>query len=311
MLSVLNIVLPVFLLIAVGYCAVRFKLYPKSGVPGLIVFVNVIATPVLLFRAMLTADFQTSFDPGVISSFYAGAVVCFLAGMVLARRVFGNSPGLSVSSGFSAAFSNTVLIGIPLIQRAYGDAAMPYVYSIIGLHAPVLMSIGMVVMELARRDGGKVSEALMQAGIRAIKNPLLIGIALGIVCNMAQVKLAEPIDAVTLLMAQAVLPVALFGLGGALIDYRLVENWPQAAAMSALKLLIHPLIAWVMMVPILGIDPAIARIGVLLAAMPCGINAYIFATYYNRGVNVASNAVLISTVGSILSISLWLYLLSL
>jgi predicted permease len=78
-----------------------------------------------------------------------------------------------------------------------------------------------------------------------------------------------------------------------------------------LKLVIHPLIAWVVMVPILHVDHEIARYGVLLAAMPTGINAYVFATYYNRAVNVATNTVLLTTVLSVVTISAWLYLLSL
>jgi predicted permease len=63
------------------------------------------------------------------------------------------------------------------------------------------------------------------------------------------------------------------------------------------------------MVPILHVDPSIARYGVLLAAMPAGINVYVFATYYNRAVNVATNVILISTVLSVLTVTAWLYLL--
>jgi malonate transporter len=81
--------------------------------------------------------------------------------------------------------------------------------------------------------------------------------------------------------------------------------------MSILKLIVHPLIAWTIMIPILHVDHDIARYAVLLAAMPAGINVYVFATYYNRGVNVATNTVLISTVLSILTVSAWLYFLAL
>jgi predicted permease len=108
-------------------------------------------------------------------------------------------------------------------------------------------------------------------------------------------------------MSAAVVPVALFGLGGALNEYRLADNWPQALAMSALKLVLQPLIAWVLMVPLLRVEPEIARYGVVLAAMPAGINVYVFATYYNRAVNVATNTILISTVLSVLTVSGWLY----
>ena len=101
--------------------AVRFRLYPGEGVRGLVAFVNNFATPCLLFQAMLTSDFGTTFNPAVIVPFYIGALFSLLCGALIARRVFGNRPGESVSSGFSAMFTNTVLIGIPIIQRAYGD----------------------------------------------------------------------------------------------------------------------------------------------------------------------------------------------
>jgi malonate transporter and related proteins len=81
--------------------------------------------------------------------------------------------------------------------------------------------------------------------------------------------------------------------------------------MSILKLIVQPLIAWVIMVPILHVDHEYARYGVLLAAMPTGINAFVFATYYNRAVNVATNTVLISTVLSVITVSAWLYILGL
>jgi predicted permease len=75
--------------------------------------------------------------------------------------------------------------------------------------------------------------------------------------------------------------------------------------------MIHPAIAWIIMVPVLKVDHDLARYGVLLAAMPTGINAYVFATYYNRAVNVATNTILITTVASVLTVSVWLYILSL
>jgi predicted permease len=59
---------------------------------------------------------------------------------------------------------------------------------------------------------------------------------------------------------------------------------------------------------VLRVDPEIARYGVVLAAMPAGINVYVFASYYNRAVNVATNTILISTVLSVVTLSAWLYI---
>ena len=134
-------------------------------------------------------------------------------------------------------------------------------------------------------------------------------IALGLACNHFGVVLPEPGTAFVNMMAAAVLPAALFGLGGALNEYRVSESWVQASVMSVFKLIIHPIIAYVLMIHVLHVPLEIARFGILLAAMPTGINAYVFATYYDRSVNVATNTVLISTVASVLTVTAWLYFL--
>lgn len=311
MLSILYVVIPVFALIVLGNLAVRFKLFPSEGVRGLVQFVNNFATPCLLFNAMATADFATTFNWGVILPFYAGSIAAFVFGIIVARRFFRNKPGEGVASGFAAMFTNTVLIGIPILQRAYGDAALATAFTIIAFHASVLITIGMLVMELVRRDGAPLHRALGVAFVRIVSNPLLWGIVLGVAANLSGITLVEPAQAFITMMSAAVTPVALFGLGGALNEYRLSDNWGQALSMALLKLVLHPAIAWVLMVPILKVDHEYARYGVLLAAMPSGINAYVFATYYNRGVNIATNTVLISTVLSILSVSAWLLILGL
>ena len=311
MLSIVNVILPVFAIIVLGYGAVRWSLYPAEGVKGLVSFVNNFATPCLLFEAMLTADFGTAFNPAIIIPFYVGALTSLSMGTLIAIKVFGNRPGEGVSSGFAAMFTNTVLIGIPIVQRAYGDAAMPVVYSIIAFHAPTLITLGMLVMELVRRDGEKLGRTLAVAGLRMVQNPLLWGVFLGLLGNLADLTLPEPAEAFVVMMSAAVLPAALFGLGGALNEYKLSDSWAQALAMSTFKLMIHPLIAYLLMVHVLRVDLAVARYGILLSAMPAGINAYVFSTYYNRGIGVANSTILITTAASALTISFWLFVLSL
>lgn len=311
MFAFVNVVIPVFAILGLGYLAVRFRFYPAEGVRGLVAFVNNFATPCLLFQAMLTSDVGTAFNWSIIVPFYVGSLLSLIAGSIIAVKFFKNRPGEGVSSGFAAMFTNTVLIGIPIVQRAYGQEALPVVFSIVAFHAPMLITIGMLVMELVRRDGAPLHKALGVAALRIVQNPLLWGVGLGLLANTYHLQMPEAGTAFLAMMSAAVLPAALFGLGGALNEYKLSENWAQALAMSVLKLVVHPVIAWVLMVPVLHVDPDLARYGVLLAAMPAGINVYVFATYYNRGVNVATNAVLISTVASILTVSVWLYLLSL
>ena len=311
MLSILAVIAPIFALIALGYLAVRRGVYPADGVKALISFVNNFATPCLLFYSIGTSDFRAAFNIGIIGPFYIGAAICFAIGIVAAQRLFGNRPGEAVSAGFSATFSNTVLVGLPIMSRAYGDGALPVTLSIIGLHGAILLTLGMVTMELTRRDAQPLGATLALAFRRVISNPLIWGILGGIALSLTGLELAEPVAAFFSMLGQAVVPVALFGIGGALNEFKLSDNWQQALVASFIKLIVHPAIAYGLMIWVFQVPMDIARYGILLSAMPSGINIYVFATFYDRGVSVAANTILIATVLSALTISGWLYVLSL
>lgn len=311
MLAIINVIAPIFALMALGYCAVRFRLFPAEGIKGLIGFVNNFATPCLLFHSIATSDFRSAFNIAIIGPFYLGALICFAVGIIIARKLFGNTPGEAVSVSFSGTFTNTVLVGLPIMQRAYGAESLPVTLSIIGLHGAILLSLGMVAMELVRRDGRSLGATLFLAVRRVASNPLIWGIAAGMIASVLELQLIEPAEAFFLMMSQAVVPAALFGIGGALNEYRLSESWQQALIASMIKLILHPALAYVLMVWVLRVDIQTARYGILLAAMPPGINVYVFATYYNRGNSVAANTILIATLTSAVSISAWLLILSL
>ncbi|MGB0683892.1 MAG: AEC family transporter [Magnetovibrionaceae bacterium] len=302
---------PVFLLIAVGYASVRSGLFPATGIAGLITFVNTFAVPCLLFQAMLHVDFESAFDPGYLASFYIGAVVVYAAGALISRRLFKRRPGEASVIAFAGYFTNTVLVGLPIIDRAFGEGALPLAYAIIGFHAPLLMSLGTVLSEWSRRDGEPLGRAFVKITKRILANPLLIGIALGAAANLSGLGVPAVINDATEMLAIAVLPTALFGLGGALNEYKLRESWAEALVASVLKLVIHPLCALVLAVFVFQLPQELARVAVLMAAMPAGLNVYVFAFHYQRCTDVAANTVLISTILSALSVSAWLMVLDL
>jgi malonate transporter and related proteins len=311
MLSILAVIAPIFALISLGFLAVRFRLFPAEGVKSLIAFVNNFATPCLLFYSISTSDFTAAFNISIIGPFYLGAIICFVIGIVLARRVFGYRPGESISVGFAGTFTNTVLVGLPIMTRAYGEAALPVTLSIIGLHGAILLTLGMLTMELSRRDGQSLGKTLVVAFRRVASNPLIWGIAAGIIGSLLDLTFIEPAEAFFTMMSSAVVPAALFGIGGALNEFKLSESWKPALVAALIKLVLHPAIAYVLMIWVLHVPMDIARYGILLSSMPAGVNIYVFATYYERGTSVAANAILIGTVLSILTISMWLFVLTL
>ena len=106
------------------------------------VFTQSFAIPCLLFRALVDLDLGAVFDPRLLLSFYTGALVAFALGVLGARRLFRRRPGEAVAIGFGALFSNSVLLGLPIMERAYGPEALAPTFAIISIHAPFCYLVG-------------------------------------------------------------------------------------------------------------------------------------------------------------------------
>ena len=304
-LVILTVVLPVFLVIGAGYLATRTGVFAQSGVDGLMTFTQNFAIPCLLFRALVDLDLGRAFDPGLLVAFYAGAVSTFVLGILGARRIFGRRPGEAVAIGFGALFSNSVLLGLPIMERAYGAAALDSNYAIISIHAPVCYLLGITAMEFARADGRGPFGTLGAVTTAMFRNALMIGLALGFAVNLGDITVPGTVRGAVDLMATAALPAALFGLGGVLTRYRLRASLAEAGLTAGLSLVVHPMITMGLAL-LLALPVEFVRSAVVTAAMAPGVNTYIFASMYSRGQAQAASAVLIGTALSVLTASAWL-----
>lgn len=309
MLDVLMVVLPVFLIVGAGYGGVRIGSFSAAAIDGLMAYTIRFAIPILLFRAMVTLDLGQAFDPRLLASFYAGALGCFFATMALARFAFGRRPGESAAIGFSALFSNTVLLGLPIIDRAFGQASMAPAFSIVAVHAPVCYLVGITTMEIVRRDGASATVTARRAARAMFSNALTIGIAAGLVLNLAQVPLPEFLMAAVGLVAASGLPAALFALGGALTRYAVRDDLGEAVTAAVMSVIVHPLVVWALATQVFELPRDMTRAAVVLAAMPAGMNAYVFAAMYDRALGAAASAVLIGTALAVFTASFWLWLI--
>lgn len=308
-LALFIIVLPVFLLVGSGWAAVRFRVFPDSGVDALIGFATNIAVPVLLFRSISTLDLARVLRAEHLFAFYLGATVSFVVAVVLARRVWRRRPGESVAVAFSALFSNTVLLGFPIMMRAYGPQAMEPVFAIVAFHAAYCYLVGILTMEIARRDGAPIGVALTRTARAMFRNALTIGILLGFAVNLSGLPVPAPVRDMMDMLAEAALPVALFGLGGALSRYAIRDEVGEALMVAALSLLVHPAITWFLTARVFALPEDFVRAAVVIAAMPPGVNGYIFAAMYGRAVGTAASTVLLATALSVVTVTFWLWVL--
>lgn len=310
MLFIFLAILPVFFLIAVGFSAVKFNYVPQSLGEALNAFAVKIAVPALLFRAMVNLDFETALNLPALISFYTGAFSCFALGIIIARYFFARRPGEAVAVGFAATFSNSVLLGLPMVERYFGEETLTPAFGIIAFHASSIYIVGMMTMELMRRDGQPMSATLTKAGKSIIANPLMLGILAGVAVNLSNIDLFEPLEAAVNMLAAAGIPAALVGIGASMTKFELKGSVPESLMVSVLSLIVHPLIAFSLAHYVFELEPIFVHALVTLACMPPGVNIYIFASMYDRAVNLAASTFLIGTALSVVSITIWLYILT-
>lgn len=307
--SLIEVILPVFLVIGAGYIATYFGYFKEIHIDGIMKFTQGFAIPCLLFLAISHLDLSASFDPRLLASFYTAAGLCFTAGLFGARFIFGRDWEDCVAIGFCCLFSNSVLLGLPITERAFGPDNLTGNYAIIAFHSPFCYGIGITVMEVVRNRGnGGVT--MVRSVLKAMfKNVLILGIALGFIANLTGLYIPVAVDDALQLVIRAALPAALFALGGVLVQYKPEGDLRTIGFVCITALMVHPAIVWALG-GALGLKQDLFRSGVLNAAMAPGFNAYVFANMYGRAKRVAASSVLIATGASVLTVWFWLLVLS-
>jgi predicted permease len=294
---------------AAGYAATFTRVFGRDAANALAAFVFYFAIPVMMFRNMATTELPETIAWGYLGSYFLGVAVVFGIGMTTARLAFGGSFERQALIGFGSAFGNSVLLGIPLVLTSFGEQASLPLFLLLAFHSTVLFTAITVILE-AGRGGG---EALRAVPLRALKgllgNPIIWGMAGGIGFSLLGLRLPDAIDRWAVLLAGAAVPCALFSVGASLRAYRIVGALRPALVMVALKLALHPLAVWLFASLVFDVPPLWAKVVILLAALPVGVNVYVFATRYDAGQAESAAAIVISNVLSVITlplILLWL-----
>jgi malonate transporter len=309
MSALLDVIIPVFLIIGFGYCTVWARLFSIDTIDGLMKFSQNFAIPVLLFNAIAKVDLANVFDLNLFFSFYVGATAGFLIGFLGSHYLFNRPLEDSVAIGFCCLFSNTVMLGLPITERAYGEDALQHNFAIVSIHAPFCYFLGITVMELVKSSEKSIRKKSVVILKAMFSNALVVGIVLGFFVNICGISLAKTIQASIDMITTVALPAALFGMGGVLYQYRPAGDIGPIVMVCLVSLLIHPAIVWITGLN-LELSDMQLRSAVITAAMAPGINTYVFANMYGKAKRVASTGVLSSTALSIGTVWVWLNLLT-
>ncbi|QWE10380.1 AEC family transporter [Polynucleobacter sp. es-EL-1] len=304
MIYVFNVLFPVFALILLGYLSGKSGKLGANASIELNRFVIWLALPAQLFNFAANSGWETLWQPGFIAAFLISALIVFVLVLIF-YWYQGRDLAAASFAGLSASYSNTGYMGIPLCLLALGqDGLAPAIIATFLVF--ILFALATILIEIDMLSHKKSHEIVWSVLKSLASNPLLVSPVLGLAWSASGWVIYDPLAQVISFLAAAATPCALVSIGLFLI--RKDENASSKVwGISFGKLIIQPIIAWLIAGPLLGLPTLWVNAAVILAAMPTGTGPYMLAQYYMADGRVISRVVLVTTVGSLLTLSLFLW----
>lgn len=299
---VFNVVLPVFGIILSGYACGYFNVLGPASSEALNKFVYYVALPILLFQSMAKVEPGQIFDWPFLGAFAGGSIAVTIASILFARAVFKTRLSEQAMFGMVAIFGNTGYMGIPLAIVAFGDAgALPAIIATV-FQTIVMIPLYAVMIEADLR-GERGLKAAWAVLLSLTRNPLMVSSVIGMGWSISGAPLPVPLNTFCSILSGAAGPSALFAIGLFLVGKPLRRGASEVAAITTIKLLVHPFVTWLLFRYVFEVDPLWQAVGLLMAALPAGASCFVVAQNYNVYVQRTSAAILISTVLAVLTLS--------
>lgn len=294
---VVTSLLPVILFIVIGFYTGRRGWIRAEAVKDLANLVFMVLTPALLFRTMSSVHVQ-DLDFGPIAIYFAAAMLVF--GVTMAVLGFSS---LAAARALANTFSNTIMIGVPLVSLVFGEAGLVTLFTLISVHALILLTAATVVFELAsaREHAGRAGgtqQAMWRTVLQAVRNGIVHPVPLPIIAGLlfAQTGLTIPavVDKPMLLLGQALGPISLLLVGVTLAFTKVGHHFKAALRIAVVKCVVHPLVlvalAWA-----LGLSGMPLAVMIVAASLPVGANVFLFAQRYQVAEDEVTASVAVST----------------
>lgn len=309
MANIVGLVLPFFGMIFIGALAARLARLPLEALGWMNVFVIYIALPALFFQLLSRTPVEELTEWRYIAGSLAATFIIFclmFAGSLLASRG-GIAEG--TIKGLSAAYGNIGYMGPGVVLLVLGPEAAVPVALIFSFENVMHFTLAPLMMALA---GSEKSSGLALAGNvvrRIVLHPFILATVAGGLAAWAQVAPPAPVSRLLDYLAQAAAPCALFAMGVTLALRPLKRMPRELGIISILKLVVHPVLCWVMLGLFGNFSPVWVYSAVLLAALPTATNVFVIAQQYGVWVERASASVLITTMLSVVTVTAVVYLI--
>jgi predicted permease len=305
-LDVISVTIPIFSIIAIGYLFRRKGVIRETAVPALNKVAYYLGLTTLVFTSIVKYDLKEIFNIGIVKTIYVAfaifIVIVFFT--IYFLKINNKTKGAMAVSSFRC---NMAFIGIPIIISAFGDLAAAKTAIIIAFMTPVNVIFAIIFFKVLGEDENKKNYGRFLLDF--IKDPILIASVLGMLFSYFRVKIPGSIMNLLNILAGLAVPLALLTIGASFRFSHIRKNLKLLIPVAVLKLIVEPSIAYFIGRYLFKIEAVNISIIVILFAMPLAVAAYIMGKEYGSDSDFLSSSLIISTVSSAITLTVWLFLM--
>jgi malonate transporter and related proteins len=310
MTTVLGLALPFFGLVFLGLFCGRLMKYPEQGLQWMNFFIVYVALPALFFKLIATTPFeQLSNWPFILSTSLATYIafgLSFVIGIIATRGDIRSS----AIQGALGGYANVGYMGPGLTLAALGPGASIPTALIFVFDCVLFFTIVPFMMAMGTGERLRLWQTTRYVIWKVVSHPFNIATAVAVVAAYFQWQPPQPVDQLLTLLSRAAAPCALFALG-VTVALRPLEGFPKELPFHLIvKLIIHPLLAWVILSAVGDFDRTWVFTAMLMASLPPAGNVFVMARQYDVYVQRASGGVLVGTILSVLTVTTLLFLIA-
>jgi malate permease and related proteins len=299
----LNVVLPVFLIIVLGFGIRRIHFVDKLFLDKISYLAYFVALPSLLVWKIGTASFDLSFNPRLIVGSYLSVLICGLGAYGVARLL--KLPPREVGSFTQGSFwGNMTYIGLPILLAAYGEEGLQRGGVLIGFMNPVMNAAAVLALTWPLK--GSVDWKSIVDLRSIMTNPVILACMVGMMLSYFRVPLPTFVVNFLRFLSDLALPLALISMGGNLSFEKVRKDYKATAFACIFKLFLIVGVAW-MLFDWLGVGGLDFKAGIILLACPTAFSTYLLSSKLGADKSLMSSDIMVSTILSMVTLSLWLW----
>ncbi|MBC2859403.1 AEC family transporter [Stappia sp. 28M-7] len=308
--NVISLALPFFGLIFLGVGAGKLKDIPASGLAWMQFFIIYIALPALFFRLLAKTPIEELTNIGYVAATtfatYSAFAIAFCVGVLASR---GNIPEATIQA-LAGSYSNVGYMGPGLTLAVLGPAAAVPTALVFCFDNILLFTLTPLMMAIGGTDNEPPLKTMITVVKRIFTHPFILATIAGVLAAAVEFQPPQAIDTLLTFLSNAAAPCALFAMGVTVAQQPMGRVPLELPVILAVKLIVHPLIVLMLLNWMGGVEPAWVATAVLMACLPPAANVFVIAQQYHVYIQRASSSILIGTIASTVTVSIFIYLIT-